>query len=227
MSESQRTAGLGEGSLSGGPSAGPSGADDGGGVKERASQAASEAAGTGREVASTAADQARNVVHDARDQARSLVDQTQSELRDQAQAKTQSAAAGLRTLESQVRALAEGRPEDAGPVPGYLGEVHSRIALVADRLENGGSQGVLDDVARFARRRPFMFLLAAGGAGFLAARLVRSQAAVHANNGDSNTSSPALGTTPTPALGAAGLRPSVAEQVTGPLNAPGAVGGTW
>jgi hypothetical protein len=44
-------------------------------------------------------------------------------------------------------------------------------------MEQGGAQGVVDDVTRFARRRPGVFLAGAAGMGFVVGRLVRAGAA--------------------------------------------------
>ena len=48
---------------------------------------------------------------------------------------------------------------------------------LASRMEQGGAQGVVDDVTRFARRRPGAFLAGAAGVGFVVGRLVRAGAA--------------------------------------------------
>ena len=52
-----------------------------------------------------------------------------------------------------------------------------RIQRFADQLEREGPQAVATDLSRFARRRPAMFLMAAGTAGFLIGRAVRAGAA--------------------------------------------------
>jgi hypothetical protein len=53
-------------------------------------------------------------------------------------------------------------------------------------MEQGGPQGVLDDVSRFARRRPGMFLAGAAGIGFVVGRLVRAGVASQ-EDGDQST----------------------------------------
>jgi ElaB/YqjD/DUF883 family membrane-anchored ribosome-binding protein len=183
----------------------------GGAVKERVSGAASEASSAGQEVVSTAASQASNVMSEVQGQARSLMEQTQTELRSQADERAQRAAGGLRNLQDQVRALAEGRPEEAGQLRDYVHDAHRRLGSVADRLESGGAQGALEDVARFARQRPGTFLACAALAGFLAGRLVRGQAAVRRSEGD----------TPTTGLGSL---PAGSRGFVGDLGRPDALG---
>jgi hypothetical protein len=48
------------------------------------------------------------------------------------------------------------------------------VSGAASRIGDGGYQGAIDDVKRFARNRPGMFLLGALGAGFVVGRMVKS-----------------------------------------------------
>jgi hypothetical protein len=152
------------------------GSDDGGGRAAQIKDAASTAGDEAKHVAATAADQARSVVQEVKDQAGGLVRQTRGELRAQADTRSADAAGAMHTLSDRIRALAEGRPDDAGPLVGYLNEAGGRVAGLASRVDQRGLDGVLTDVSGFARRRPGLFLLAAAGAGFVAGRLVRSGA---------------------------------------------------
>ena len=153
-----------------------------------AGDAASTAGGEAKRVVSEAKDQARSVVSEAKDQVSGLVSKARDELRTQTADRSQQAASGLRTLSDQLQALGEGRPDDAGPLAGYVTDARQQVASFASRLEYRGIDGVVDDVARFARRRPGMFLLAAAGAGFVVGRFVRSGVSVARDsspNGDS------------------------------------------
>ena len=168
------------------PAGSPAGSPAGGTAPtERAAQAAGEAGEQAKQVAAQAKDQAREVVGEIRGHARQLVDQTQTELRDQAQAGTQRAAGGLRTLGNQIQAMRDGRVSEAGPIAGYADQARHKLDELADRLERGGLDGAMSDLARFARRRPGVFLFACAGAGFAFARLVRSQ-----TGGDDETAAP-------------------------------------
>jgi hypothetical protein len=90
-------------------------------------------------------------------------------------------------LSDQVGALASGRPADAGQLGGYLEDARGQIGQLASRIEQGGLDGLLNDVSRFARRRPGVFLAAAAGAGFLIGRLVRAGVSVSGNGSESDT----------------------------------------
>jgi hypothetical protein len=80
-------------------------------------------------------------------------------------------------LSSQVGALAEGRTQDTGQLGPMLDEAQHKLQRYVTSLEDRGPQALVDDVSRFARRRPGVFLLGAGLAGFAIGRVVRGAAA--------------------------------------------------
>lgn len=155
-----------------------------------ASDVAATAASGAKDVAGEAASQAKVVAGEARRQIETVVGQTRQELSKQADDRAQQAAGGLRTLADQARALADGRPADAGPLTGVLDEARMRATALADRLESGGPQGVVDDVTAFARRRPIVFLAAAVGAGFVAGRLARAGRAAVSDDAEADDRAP-------------------------------------
>jgi len=155
---------------------------DGGG---QASQVKTAAAEGGKQVAYEAANQASAVVGEAKDQVRSLVEQTKHEVRSQLDSRTEQAANALQTLSTQLTALREGRPEEAGHVATIVGDAQQRLQSYASDLQNRGPQALVDDVSSFARRRPMMFLFGAAAAGFAMGRLVRAgQSSSHSQNGN-------------------------------------------
>jgi hypothetical protein len=166
-------------------------------AKSEASNVASTAAGGAREVAGEAGTQAKAVAGEAKQQIDRLMSQGRDEFRQQAEQRTSQAAGQLRSLSEQVSALAQGRPEAAGQLVGYASDVQYHLRRLASRMEQGGPQGVLDDVTRFARRRPGMFLAGAAGIGFVVGRLVRAGAASQGNDEESSgTAYPAQSTGP-------------------------------
>lgn len=180
---------------------------------DAAKQDAAEVAGTVKQgvsdVAQEAGEQAREVAGRAKDQARELVDQATSELRTRADEQSARAAAGLDQLAARVRALAAGRPEEAGPLRDYAVELGQRTQRVAERLRTQGADGVLDDLRSLARRRPGMFLAGAAAAGFVAGRLVKAQRA-NASGPDGQAPTGVPGGRPTfPADRVAGSEPPV------------------
>lgn len=195
----------------------PAGQTEASGKVEAARGAAADVSDTARQavgdVKQEAGRQARAVGTEVSDQARQLVDTTRAELKDQAAARTERLAGGLRSLSDQVRALAEGRPSEAGQLRDLAGEAQERLQGFASRLDEGGIDGLLSDVGRFARRRPLIFLVGCAGAGFVIARVVRTTRAVSGNGGGGHRATPAM-TTSYPA-GSLGTVPP--REVSAPL----------
>jgi hypothetical protein len=103
-----------------------------------------------------------------------LATQTREELKAQSEQRGEQLAVRLQTWAGQMKALAEGRVEEAGELRALVGDAQHRLESYASSLRERGPDGVLQDVRRFARRRPGMFLLAAGVTGFAIGRLVKA-----------------------------------------------------
>jgi uncharacterized protein YjbJ (UPF0337 family) len=137
-----------------------------------------DVAGTARDqagsVASKAMDEASTVADDAKFQARRLADQSRGELRRSADEQAHRLAETLRDISGQLHEMARGE----APAPGLVSDVTHQAAgstqRMAQRLDDKGMEGVLDDVKQFARRRPGVFVLGALGAGVVAGRLLRA-----------------------------------------------------
>jgi hypothetical protein len=185
----------------------------------KASEVAGSAVDNAKSVAVEASTQAKAVVSQAKDQVQSLAEQTKGELMTQADTKSQQAASGLRTLSDQLSALSEGRPGEAGQLTHLVREAESRVSALASRIEQGGPQGVLDDVTAYARRRPGMFLVGAIGAGFLAGRIVRSGTAAASEQSDQAAPDQSQGRTQS-ASTTPGIGYPTASLATPALNAP-------
>lgn len=182
---------------------------------EAASEAASRAAGAakqeGKAVASTAADQAKSVAGEAATQARTVVEEARSqaqvvvgdastELRQQVDQRLTEASKAARSTAVQLRALAEGRPQEAGRSAELVQQASERLEHLAGRADELGVQGVAEELASFARRRPLVFLAGAVGAGVLAGRMLRTLQAASSSSDSTPRSLPAQ--TSTSRLGA-------------------------
>jgi hypothetical protein len=154
-------------------------------VQERAGEAASTARHHAGEVADTARtqaaaiagdakDQARAVAADARSQARQLVDDSRRQIRDQAAEQSHRAATSLRDLGDQLQRMASGEPAGQGPAVDLARQAADGVQRLAETLEQRRPEELLDDLKRFARQRPGVFVLGALGAGFLAGRVLRA-----------------------------------------------------
>lgn len=164
-------------------------------AKDQAGQVAGDAADAGKHVAGVAGEQASQVAATATSQAKDLLAQTRGELTEQAGTQKDRVATGLRSIGDELRSLAEGS-EQPGMVTDAAHQAAQRSAAVADWLEEREPGRVLDEVTRFARRKPGTFLAVAAGAGFLLGRFGRGLAADHAGDTTQPGSTPTAATAP-------------------------------
>jgi hypothetical protein len=143
-------------------------------AQERVHAVAGTAADEAKELARQAGGQARQVAQEAKHELRTLTEQGRQELKSQAQAQTQRASQNLRTLSDQTQALAEGRPDEAGPLAGYVQGASGRLSGWADDLDRRGFDGMVAQVQGFARRRPAAFIGLCVVAGFAVSRVGRT-----------------------------------------------------
>jgi len=144
--------------------------DERGNVAEPAGSEASH-------VTDTAKDQARQVKEEVTTQARGLMGQAKREVRDQSRSQADQMVQNIRRVSNQAEALAAGRVDEAGNVADYVRRAGDQVRQIADRFDQRGVDGLVNDVQDFARRRPGTFLLGCAAAGFVTGRLIRGGAA--------------------------------------------------
>jgi len=162
-------------------------------MTQAASQQAGELRDTVQEhagdVASSARDQVGEVARTARSETQEVVERTRHAVESEARQRTEELAHSVRNVGNGLQALADGRPEEAGPVLDYARNAATRVGDVAQRLEDRGYDGLVADVSNFARRRPGVFLAGAGLLGFAVGRVLRSGGASSAGPRTSEGSS--------------------------------------
>jgi hypothetical protein len=141
-------------------------------AKEEASKVAGQAAGGAQNVVQTAKHEAGHVASEAKSEAKDLLHQAKQGVGSQAGAQQQKAADGVRTISSQLQAMADA-PEQQGVASDLVRQAADRTAAVASWIEGKDPGTLLNDVQSFARRKPGTFLLISAGAGLLVGRLVR------------------------------------------------------
>jgi hypothetical protein len=137
----------------------------GDGAKERAKEEA------GR-LAETAKSEASEVVDVAKDQGRRLMADAQQRLTAEAGNQTRRASENLRAMSSDFRTMADATEQGAAASWVRMGA--DGIESLADRLDTGGVEGLVQDVGGFARRNPTAFLALTFGAGLLVGRFVKN-----------------------------------------------------
>jgi hypothetical protein len=125
-------------------------------------------------VAGTAVDQTRVVADEAKEQARRLGQEARSQLRGQVDDQAGRLANGLGDMGHQLRTMAENADDPESPVTRLTHQAADNVERLASRLDDGGLDVVIEDVKRFARNRPGLFLAAALGAGFVVGRLIKA-----------------------------------------------------
>lgn len=139
---------------------------------------ASRVAGTATDEASRLRAQAsgsvKSVADEARSQVRGITDTAIAQVRERADHQVGQAGDSLHRTSGQLQALARGNPDEAGPMADYAQSAADAVAGWADRLGDGGIDGLLGDMSDFARRKPGQFLAGALLAGIVAGRVGRS-----------------------------------------------------
>jgi hypothetical protein len=140
------------------------------------------AAQAGSQVASVATDQAKEVAYETQRQAKDLLDQGRTQVKEQVVTQQQKAGQSLSSLAQELRSLADGTSQGApGPARDLLQQASSSVESFATMLQNREPADLLDEVRRFARRKPGLFLLGAAAAGVLAGRLTSGVKAAHSD----------------------------------------------
>ena len=149
-------------------------------AKNEAGALKNEAAGAGQDVKDTAKEQAVAVKDEATDQAKDLLNQLKGDIsvgqiaNDLGQQAQGPAASTVRSLSDEIDALSRGEKPETEYVTGALSKVNQQLQSLASALENKQPNELLDEVRRFAGRRPGAFLAAALSVGLLAGRATRS-----------------------------------------------------
>jgi hypothetical protein len=124
----------------------------------------------------SALDKAKTAVADTaaevKGQARDLVGEARGQLRDRAEDGTRQLGGTLRSASEELHQMATAS-SGGSLATDVTAQLAGGLGRVADRIDDGGLQTVLDDVERYARRHPGRFLVGAMVAGFAVGRLVQ------------------------------------------------------
>lgn len=160
-------------------------ADEGG--KQQAKQTADTAAEGGKHVAGVAKDEGRQVASEARHQARNLMGEARDQIEDQSRTQRDRLVSNLRTFTNELEDMAG--HGSGGMATDLVRQVADNARNLTDRLDGREPADLLDEVRRFARRRPGTFLLGAFAAGIVTGRVARG-----AKDADSGEPAPAART---------------------------------
>jgi hypothetical protein len=173
----------------------PTGSDTGSGstvgtARSEAANVKDTAVEAAAGVKDVAKGEASNVAQEAKYQARSLMDQTRSQLRGQASNQQSAFAEKLHGWASELGSMAS-KADDSGPMSDLAQEASRRVGEISHWLDNHEPADLIDEVRRFARRRPAAFLAIAAAAGVLAGRVTRGAVAANTSVDSDSESRPA------------------------------------
>lgn len=161
-------------------------------AKQEAADLKDTATTQAKDVLGTAKDEAATVVSEAKVQAKDLYAQTQKEIREQAGTQQQRIAVGLGAIGDELGSMAR-NSEGSGVTSDLVQQASTRLSSAASWLGERDPSSVLEEVKRFARRRPGTFILGAAVAGIVVGRLTRALAA---NASDEKSEGPSTKTLP-------------------------------
>jgi hypothetical protein len=159
-------------------------------AKSEAGNVKDTAVGAAAGVKDVAKSEASNVAQEAKYQARNLVDQTRSQLRDQASNQKSAVAEKLHGFASELGSMAS-KADESGPMSDLVQDASRRVGEISHWLDNHEPTDLLDEVKRFARRRPVAFLAIAAAAGVVAGRVTRGAVAANTSVDSDRESRPA------------------------------------
>lgn len=148
----------------------PTGASSG---KEQARQVAGNAAQEGSHVAGVAKDQAQQVASEAQNQARNLFHDVRGQVEEQSRTQRDRLVSTLQNFSDDVEKMASNQDGNGGLAHDVARQVAGRVREFSSRIDGREPAELLDEVRRFARRRPGTFLAGALAAGVVAGRLTR------------------------------------------------------
>ena len=166
-------------------------------ARREAADVARTAAQGGGQVGETAGDQAKRVASVTAEQARDLMQEGRTQLVDQAREGQRKAASSLHTLADQLRDMSQ-KADGEGLAPEIARQAAERTRGVATWLDEREPGALVEEVRRFARRKPGAFLAGAAIAGMLAGRLTRGAVAAASDESSGSGSAPAVRPMPTP-----------------------------
>ncbi|MGD6980056.1 MULTISPECIES: hypothetical protein [Citricoccus] len=153
-------------------------------AKQEAGRLGAEAQGAARDVAGTARDEARHVKDEAVGQARSLAESAKQEATSQLSTQKDRLAVQSRGISEDLERISRGERPESDLVNQAVSMLSDRARRVTHHLESREPLDLLDDVRRFAARRPGTFLAIAAGIGLVAGRMTRGLKDAHDDDDD-------------------------------------------
>jgi len=136
---------------------------------------ANTAAAASREVAGQVKETVGQVTEQAQQAAGQVVGQARQQVSSRLAGQKDRAAEGLTSVAHALRQTGEQlREQDQQAITGYIETAASQVERISNYLKQNDLGGLIDDVERFARRQPALFLGGTFVLGLLGARFLKS-----------------------------------------------------
>lgn len=182
--------------------AGSGGSDSSGGSSSSTKETAQEALGSASEhassVAETAKDEATKVASEAKEKATDLLADVKTQVDEQSRTQLKGLATKLGELADELDSMVSGS-DASGTVTGVAQQLADKTHQLSAHLDSREPMDLVEDVRRFARRRPAAFLAGTAVAGVLAGRLTRGAKATPDSGSTSTTAGTSTSTSATTA----------------------------
>lgn len=142
-------------------------------AEQEADRVSQEAKSAAQDVGQSAKGQAKAVTDEAANQVKSLASSLSDEASSQASSQQKRLAQQSRAVSDDLQRIARGERAESDMVNQFVAQAADRAQRITHELENKEPRELLDDVRRFASRRPGLFLAIAVGVGVVAGRLTR------------------------------------------------------
>ena len=147
-------------------------------AKDESKHVAGTAKEEGKNVAGTAKEEAGHVAEEAKTQARNLMEEARTQASEQSRAGQNRLAEMLRQVGDELEEMAQ-NSSSSGMASQAARQIADRSRSASSFLEQREPGDLVDEVRRFAGRRPGAFLFGALAAGVAAGRLSRGAAKAH------------------------------------------------
>jgi hypothetical protein len=124
--------------------------------------------------AEVARDEMSHVADTARDEMRSFADEAKTHVRERVDQQGAQLGDAVREFGGQLTGMASAVDDPHQASARAVRQIGERVTGVADRFEQQGVDGLLEDIKRFARRHPGQFIAGAAAAGFVVGRVLRN-----------------------------------------------------
>jgi membrane protein len=143
------------------------------GVRDEAREVVGETQQQAQDVVRHAGDAAADVVDETRHEVRAVVHEAKEAVAREVDGRTRQTGSALRDFSRDLHEMSEQGTERTSAAQ-YVDMVADSVERLAARLEEGGADGIVDDVRRRAEQNPAAFASGAAFAGFLTGRMVRN-----------------------------------------------------